>query len=256
MKRTGKDMRTYKLTISYDGTRYQGWQRQPGTRSTIQDMIEEAIRKLTGYEVKIQGSGRTDAGVHAYGQVASLRLSGKVEEREFLRKLNADLPEDIRIRSMELVPNTFHGRRSAKGKCYEYHVDLREKPYVFTRKYTCHYPEELDIAEMERAAEFLLGRHDFSSFTDRKDEKGCTRRIDEIRIEKRGESLCMSFRGNGFMYHMVRILSGTLLEVGSGEKRALDIPEILKAKSRPCAGFLAPAQGLFLKEVYYQEEKK
>src|SRR5699024_11730550 len=120
----------------------------------------------------------------------------------------------------------------------------------------CHYPEELDIEEMERAAGYLLGRHDFSSFTDRKDEKGCTRRIDEIQIEKRGDSLCMSFRGNGFMYHMVRILSGTLLEVGSGKKSARDIPEILKAKSRACAGFLAPAQGLFLKEVYYQEEKR
>ena len=124
-------MRTYKLTISYDGTRYQGWQRQPGAENTIQNVIENAICKLTGYEVKIQGSGRTDAGVHARGQVASLRLSGKVEEREFLRKLNAGLPEDIRIRSMELVPNTFHGRRSAKGKCYEYHVDLREKQQVF-----------------------------------------------------------------------------------------------------------------------------
>ena len=249
-------MRTYKLTISYDGTRYQGWQRQPGAENTIQNVIEDAICKLTGYEVKIQGSGRTDAGVHARGQVASLRLSGKVEEREFLRKLNAGLPEDIRIRSMELVPNTFHGRRSAKGKCYEYHVDLREKQQVFSRRYTCHYPEELDIEEMERASGYLLGRHDFSSFTDRKDEKGCTRRIDEIQIEKRGDSLCMSFRGNGFMYHMVRILSGTLLEVGSGKKSARDIPEILKAKSRACAGFLAPAQGLFLKEVYYQEEQR
>ena len=138
-------MRTYKLTISYDGTRYQGWQRQRGVEQTIQHVIEQSIASITGYEVKIQGSGRTDGGVHALGQVASLRLSGKVEEREFLRKLNERLPEDIRIREIELVPNTFHGRRSAKGKCYEYHIDLREKPCVFSRKYTYHYPEKLDI---------------------------------------------------------------------------------------------------------------
>lgn len=246
-------MRTYKLTISYDGTRYQGWQRQPGVQNTIQNVIEKAVWKIVGYEVKIQGSGRTDGGVHAYGQVASLRLSGKVNEKEFKDKLNEKLPEDIRIRNMELVPNTFHGRRSAKGKCYEYHVDLRQKPNVFRRKYTCHYPAILDLEAMKKAAGYLLGRQDFSSFTDRKDEESCVRRIDEIRIEKQGEDLCMSFRGNGFMYHMVRILSGTLLEVGSKEKQPEEMKRILEAKTRSKAGFLAPAQGLFLKEVYYEK---
>lgn len=251
MKKKGNDMRTYKLTISYDGTRYQGWQRQPGVENTIQNVIETGIRKIAGYEVKIQGSGRTDGGVHAYGQVASLRLAGKVDDREFQNRLNKELPEDIRICSMELVPNTFHGRRSARGKCYEYHVDLREKPDVFKRKYTCHYPEKLDLKEMDKAAGYLIGRHDFSSFTDRKDEDSCVRRIDEIRIEKQDDFLCMSFRGNGFMYHMVRILSGTLLETGSGKRKAEDIPAVMESGSRAQAGFLAPAQGLFLKEVYY-----
>nr|WP_317282712.1 tRNA pseudouridine(38-40) synthase TruA [uncultured Sellimonas sp.] len=249
-------MRTYKLTISYDGTRYQGWQRQPGTDHTIQSVIEKAISSITGYEGKIQGSGRTDGGVHAYGQVASLRLSGKVDEWEFRKKLNERLPEDIRIRSVELVPNTFHGRRSAKGKCYEYHVDTREKPNVFERKYAFHYPKGLDIEAMRKAASFLCGRHDFSGFTDRKDEESCIRNLYEIKIEQKKECIILSFKGNGFMYHMVRILSGTLLEVGSGEKRAEDIPAILNARSRQKAGFLAPAHGLFLKEVYYQKKQE
>ena len=247
-------MRTYKLTISYDGTRYQGWQRQRGVEQTIQHVIEQSIASITGYEVKIQGSGRTDGGVHALGQVASLRLSGKVEEREFLRKLNERLPEDIRIREIELVPNTFHGRRSAKGQCYEYHIDLREKPCVFSRKYTYHYPEKLDIEAMREAAGYLIGRHDFSSFTDRKDEESCMRRIDEIRVEVEPDKLYLVFRGNGFLYHMVRILSGTLLEVGSGKRRADELPRILNEKKRAEAGFLAPAQGLFLKEVFYRDE--
>ncbi|MBY0759160.1 tRNA pseudouridine(38-40) synthase TruA [Sellimonas caecigallum] len=249
-------MRTYKLTIAYDGTRYQGWQRQAGVSNTIQHVVEKAICSVTGYEVKIQGSGRTDGGVHAFGQTASLRLSGKVEIPEFQNKLNTLLPEDIRILDMELVPNTFHGRRSAKGKCYVYYVDTREKQNVFTRKYTCHYPEKLNVGEMRAAASHLCGRHDFTSFTDRKDEISCTRRIDEIRIEEEKDKIILSFRGNGFMYHMVRILSGTLLEVGSGKKRASDVDGILKAKDRQKAGFLAPAQGLFLKEVYYLDNRK
>lgn len=251
-------MRTYKLTIAYDGTRYQGWQRQSGIDNTLQNVIEKAIYGLTGYEAKIQGSGRTDGGVHAYGQTASLRLSGKVDERGFMSALNGRLPEDIRIVRMELVPNTFHGRRSAQGKCYEYHVDTRERADVFRRKYACHFPEKLNTDDMKKAAELLCGRHDFSAFTDRKDEISCVRRIYRIEIEeeKEKERLTMRFFGNGFMYHMVRILSGTLLEVGTGKRKPCEITEILKSGKRQEAGFLAPAEGLFLKEVYYEKSKK
>lgn len=248
-------MRTYKLTIAYDGTKYQGWQRQSGVKNTIQNIIEETICTITGYNVKIQGSGRTDGGVHAFGQTASLRLSGKVDQNEFKEKMNRILPEDIRIRHMELVPNTFHGRRSAKGKCYVYTVDTREKADVFMRKYTFHYPEVLNLEAMKKAAAYLCGKHDFSSFTDRKDEISCIRRIDEIRIEENKSKIVLSFRGNGFMYHMVRILTGTILEVGTGVKSPEVIPVILESKERHKAGFLAPAQGLVLKEVYYQENR-
>ena len=247
-------MRTYKLTIAYDGSRYQGWQRQATTDNTLQFVLEWSIGKLVGYRVHVDGSGRTDAGVHARGQVASVKLSKLYDTKELKDSLNRYLPEDIRIVKVELVKNGFHARKSAKGKKYEYYIDCREKPDVFSRRYCYHYPEKLDIEAMREAAGYLIGRHDFSSFTDRKDEESCMRRIDEIRVEVEPDKLYLVFRGNGFLYHMVRILSGTLLEVGSGKRRADELPRILNEKKRAEAGFLAPAQGLFLKEVFYRDE--
>lgn len=211
-------MRNYKMTIAYDGTRYQGWQRQSNTEETIQGILERVIHDVIGYPVTIDGSGRTDGGVHAYGQVANVKLSGKVEEDAFRDALNARLPEDIRIRSVELVRNGFHSRYSAKAKRYEYVVDIREKPDVFTRKYCYHVTEPLDGNAMRKAASFLTGTHDFGGFTDKKDEKSTVRTIYQIGVEEEKGKIRFSFYGNGFMYHMVRILTGTLLEVGSGKK--------------------------------------
>lgn len=243
-------MRTYKLTIAYDGTRYKGWQRQGLTDYTIQQILEEGISKVLGYDIEIDGSGRTDAGVHARGQVISLQVAGKLPE-SFLEDINVILPEDIRVCALELVPNGFHGRYSATAKRYSYLVDRREVPSVFCRKYACHYPFELDVNAMKEAAKRMIGTHDFSAFTDDKTEKSKKRTIYDITIEEDGFMLRFSFYGNGFLYHMVRILAGTLLQIGAGEKCALDVKEMLDKKDRSLAGFLAPAKGLCLEEVYY-----
>lgn len=247
-------MRNYKMVIAYDGARYKGWQRQNLTNLTIQTILEQTIEQITGYPVEIDGSGRTDAGVHARGQVANMKVSGLLKD-SFLEDLNYLLPEDIRLMKIELVPNGFHSRYDAKAKKYKYYVDTRKKPCVFTRRFYHHYPKELDIAKMKQAAGYLIGTHDFSAFTDDKEEeKSKERTIYEIKIQQKDTKLEMEFYGNGFMYHMVRILSGTLLEVGSGEKSPEEILIMLDKKDRALAGFLAPARGLFLEKVYYSED--
>lgn len=244
-------MRTYKLVIAYDGSQYQGWQRQVNTERTIQGTLERSIGRMVGYEVEVHGSGRTDGGVHAVGQTASVVLSGQVETAAFRADLNRYLPEDIRVLSVELMKNGFHARTSAKGKRYEYYIDLREKPEVFTRRYYYHYPYTLDFEAMEEAIGYLIGTHDYAGFTDKKDEKSSVRTIYDIAIDQKGDKIRIKYYGNGFMYHMIRILTGTLLEVGTGERRPEEMLTLLEAKDRSLAGFLVPARGLFLKEVYY-----
>lgn len=244
-------MRNYKITIAYDGTKYQGWQKQKNTDNTIQGILEQAISDFIGYQVTIDGSGRTDGGVHAYGQVANVKISGKVAEETFREELNERLPDDIRIRKVELVKNGFHSRYSAKAKRYEYIVDRNEKPNVFTRKYCYHFTKSLDIERMKEAAELLKGTHDFGGFTDKKDEKSTVRTIYQIQIEKEKGKIRLEFYGNGFMYHMVRILTGTLLEIGTGEKTLEDIGKIFQTRERKEAGTLVPSIGLCLREVLY-----
>lgn len=248
-------MRTYKLTIAYDGSRFRGWQRQPDTDLTVQGMMEKKISELAGYPVEVQGSGRTDGGVHAVGQTASFSLSGKVEEKKFQEQLNQMLPEDIRVLQMELVKNSFHARYSACGKCYEYSIDIGERPNVFSRKYTFHYPRMLNVEDMRKAASMLVGTHDFAGFTDRVDEHSTRRRIYAIRITEEKNQIRIQYRGSGFMYHMVRILTGTLLEVGTGERSPESILQILEHGVRAEAGFLAPASGLCMKHVFYEEHE-
>lgn len=244
-------MRTYKMILEYEGTRFQGWQRQANTKMTIQEMIENAISETTGFPVEIDGSGRTDAGVHALGQTASFVLPGKICEEGFRKSLNEKLPEDIRVRSLSLVKNGFHARYQAVGKSYEYLIDTREKAEVFHRKYACHFPKPLNIEKMKAAAKLLEGQHDFAAFTDKKEEKSTVRKISGITMIKESHFLRIVYTGNGFMYHMVRILTGTLLEVGTGERAISEVVSLLKSKKRSDAGFLAPACGLKLKEVYY-----
>ena len=246
-------MRTYKLTIAYDGTRYQGWQRQANTDRTIQGILERVISEQAGYPVEIDGSGRTDAGVHASGQTASVVLSGITSESFFTEEINRILPEDIRILEADLVKSGFHARKSAVGKVYEYRIDTGTKPDVFQRRYCFHFPHELDLDIMRRAAEKLKGTHEFAGYTDKKDEKSTKRTIYDIIVSGQGSSVTIRYEGTGFLYHMVRILTGTLLEVGTYQRTVESVAEVLQTKDRGQAGFLAPARGLFLKEVHYDQ---
>lgn len=249
-------MRTYKLTIAYDGTDYQGWQRQTSTGNTIQGILESCISETAGYPVEVDGSGRTDAGVHAGGQTASVVLRGLAEEDFFLGKVNRILPPDIRILEAGLVKNGFHARKSAAGKVYEYYIDTGERPDVFMRRYCFHRPGELDLDAMRRAAGFLAGTHEFAGYTDKKEEKSTKRTIYAIIISGQGSRVKIRYEGTGFLYHMVRILTGTLIEAGTGERPPESAADALRTLDRRQSGFLAPAQGLFLQKVYYREKQK
>lgn len=244
-------MRNYKLTIEYDGTNFAGWQRLPGDQLTVQGSVESAISTILGYEITIDGSGRTDAGVHAVAQVANVSTAGKLNEEDFKERLNAILPVGIQIREVELVKNSFHSRYDAKGKKYIYTIDCGDKAGVFNRRYSYHYPEKLDINEMKKASRALIGTHDFTSFSGKKDHKSNTRTINNIAIERRGNLIEITYDGNGFLNQMVRILTGTLLEVGLGKIDAKEIENILVSKQRAKAGMTAPSKGLRLEEVYY-----
>jgi tRNA pseudouridine38-40 synthase len=243
-------MNNYKMVLAYDGSRYSGWQKLGKGELTIQGILEQTLKDILGTKIEIQGSGRTDAGVHARGQVANFKTV-KVLQPIFRDVLNEKLPEDIRVLALEKVSGSFHSRYSAKAKRYKYYVDTNEKANVFQRKYTCQYPKKLDFDNIRKAAMYLCGTHDFSSFTDDKSEKDKVRTISQIEITEEKGILCFTYDGDGFLQHMVRILTGTLLEVGSGEKAAEDIPKTLEAKERAQAGFMVPAKGLFLDKVEY-----
>lgn len=244
-------MRTYKLTVAYDGTCYQGWQRQSNTDQTIQGILEQTISGASGYSVEVNGSGRTDAGVHASGQTASVVLHGLTEEIFFTEEINRMLPGDIRILNAELVKNGFHARKSAIGKLYEYRIDTGKKPDVFQRRYCYHFPHALDLEAMQKAAGYLTGTHEYAAYTDKKDEKSTKRTIYDIMVSGQGGSVSIRYNGTGFLYHMVRILTGTLLEAGIHERTPESVLEALQMKERGRSGFLAPARGLFLREVRY-----
>ena len=243
-------MKNYKMTLAYDGSRYSGWQRLGKGELTIQGILEDSLEELLGTKIEVHGSGRTDAGVHARGQVANFKVPFAISAN-FLGKLNAKLPEDLKVVTLEEVPVSFHSRYRAKGKIYKYYVDSNEKANVFSRKYTCHYPTELNETAMRQAAKFLCGTYDFTSFTDDKTEKDKVRTIYEIDIAKEKGIFCFTYHGDGFLQHMIRILTGTLLEVGEGTKKPEEIIEILNQRERAKAGFMAPAKGLFLEEVEY-----
>jgi tRNA pseudouridine38-40 synthase len=243
--------RNIRLIICYDGTRYKGWQRLPGTENTIQGKLEQTLTRLLGEPVEISGSGRTDAGAHAEAQAANFHCESKMPCDEILSGLRRYLPEDIGIDSCEETSERFHARLNCKSKTYRYRIWNSEKPCVFQRRFVYVMPEKLNVEQMQFAAQHLLGEHDFSAFCANKNMKKSTvRRIDNIQITRDGEELVLTFTGNGFLYNMVRILVGTLLEVGRGERKAGSIPALFGAK-REEAGYLVPAQGLCLMEVTY-----
>lgn len=245
----------YKLVLQYDGTKLNGWQKQGNTDNTIQGKVEAILERLYGEPIEIHGSGRTDAGVHALGQVANFHAPSVFPEEKILETLNEYLSKDIRVLKVEAVEERFHARLTATGKTYEYRIDNGKIANVFSRKYVMREELPLDLEAMRKASQTLLGTHDFKSFcANKKMKKSTIRRIDSIAIEEQNGMVSIRYRGNGFLYNMVRILTGTLIEVGRGLRTPEDVSAILEAKDRGAAGFTAPAQGLYLVEVAYDKQ--
>lgn len=244
-------MRNLRLDVCYDGTRYRGWQRLKGVENTIQGKIEQTLSRILGEDIEIHGSGRTDAGAHAQGQVVNFHCESGMDCSEILLQLRRYLPEDIGIYSCREVSDRFHARLNAKSKTYRYRIWNSNMPCVFERRFVWVNGEQLDVERMRQAAAHFLGEHDFSAFcANKKMKKSTIRRVDAIDIQTVGQELRLTFTGNGFLYNMVRIMVGTLVEVGRGEREPDSIPSLFGAK-REEAGFLVPASGLCLMEVEY-----
>lgn len=247
----------YKLTLAYDGTRYDGWQKQGNTSNTIQEKLETLLTRLEGQEIRVHGAGRTDAGVHARGQVCHCRLHQEYTPETLRDYMNQYLPEDIAVLQAELVPERFHARLWAVGKTYCYQIRTSPIPDVFNRKYTYAYAHPLDVEAMRKAAGYLLGTHDFKSFcANRHMKKSTVRTLQMIEIQEEEGILRIYYTGDGFLYNMVRILTGTLIEVGEGKRTPESMREVLNRKNRQAAGYTAPPQGLTLCEVYYSDNRE
>ncbi len=245
-------MRNIKLVLRYDGTRYSGWQSQEHEENTIQGKLTAVLERMTGESIRLAGSGRTDAGVHALGQVANFRTESPFSCEKLKEELNQYLPEDMAVLSVEEADQRFHSRLNAVRKTYLYRIWNSPVHNVFERKYVYPLEQALDVEAMRQAADRLLGTHDFRAFSSyRRTKKSTVRTLEKITIEKNGEEIRLRFTGNGFLYHMVRILTGTLIEVGMNKKKPEDMDEILASLNRDKAGFTAPAQGLFLINVEY-----
>jgi tRNA pseudouridine38-40 synthase len=241
-----------RLTIEYDGTAYCGWQRQREDNS-IQQTVEEALLTLTGKKTVLHSAGRTDAGVHAIGQVAHFDTNAKIPPDKYSFALNALLPPDIRIRKSAKAADRFHARFDAKRKCYRYVIFNAPHASALLRNRSMHVPVLLDVKQMRAAAAHLVGEHDFSAFTSAQLKmKNKVRTIYSIKIARRKEEITIDVVGNGFLYNMVRIIAGTLIYVGQGKLAAEDIPAILESRDRRQAGITAKPQGLFLAEVRYR----
>ncbi len=244
-------MPNLKLTLEYDGTDYHGWQVQLGL-PTIQGAMEETIKRVSGEEVRVTGAGRTDAGVHALGQVANFHTGKALEPLRWQQALNALLPPDIVVRGVEEAPEDFDARRSAKSKTYRYSILNRPYPSALDRRYLLHVPDPLDLGAMAEAVALLLGEHDFSAFR----ATGCTaatpvRRVSEARFTTEGERLHFFITADAFLMHMVRIIVGTLVEVGTGKLTPAGFRDILKSCDRGRAGKTVPPHGLCLMGVRY-----
>ena len=244
-------MRNLRLDICYDGTRYKGWQRLQNRGDTIQGKLETALSRILGEPIEVSGSGRTDAGVHAKGQVSNFHCESTMNAEEILQNLRKYLPEDIGVYCCKDVSPRFHARLNAREKTYLYRIWNSEAPCVFDRRFVYVVPETLDLEQMKIAAQYFVGEHDFSAFCGNpKFKKSTVRRLFSVEIQAVGEELRIDFVGEGFIHNQVRIMAGTLIEVGRGIRSAQQIPQLFGGK-RSDAGFLAPAQGLCLMEVDY-----
>lgn len=240
------------LLVEYEGTNYAGWQRQDNAVA-VQQVLEEAVRKLTGRAVTIIGAGRTDAGVHALGQCAHFDVDSAIPAQKMSFALNGLLPADIRVRASREAPGDFHARKSAKGKHYRYTVWNGIHDTALYRRTCAHVRYPLDVQAMCKAAAHIVGEHDFACFqaAGSTPVKSTVRTLYQVSVQRQGERVVIDVKGNGFLYNMVRILTGTLLEVGRGRMPKEAVPAILAGKDRALAGPTAPAKGLTLVEVFY-----
>ena len=245
--------KNYKMTVAYDGSRYRGWQSQKSTDVTIQGKLNQVFSELEGRKVEVQGSGRTDAGVHALGQVASVRLTVEKSIPEIMEYVNHYLPDDIGITEMEEAPKRFHARLSAQRKTYCYRIFNSVAPNVFERKWMCRIPEPLDLEKMRQGAGYLEGTHDFAAFCTRhQKKKSSVRTIYRLEILSEGAEVDIRITGNGFLHNMVRIIAGTLVEIGQGRREPLEIKQLLEEGIREQAGVTMPARELILQSVEYE----
>ncbi len=244
-------MRNLRLDLCYEGTRYRGWQRLPGTDNTIQGKLETVLSRILEEPIEVTGSGRTDAGTHALRQTANFHCNSSMSCGEILEQLRRYLPEDIGIYSCKDVSERFHARLNAKTKTYCYRIWNSEAPCVFERKFLHKDSRKVDVTRMQQAAALFLGQHDFSAFCANKHMKKSTvRYIERFIVEAVGDEIRFTVTGNGFLHHMVRIMVGTLLEIGRGERPVESVTPLFGA-ARCEAGELIPATGLCLMEVNY-----
>ena len=249
-------MKRVKIIVAYDGTNYCGWQVQPNG-ITIESVLNHHLSELLGEEIHVIGASRTDSGVHADGNVAVFDTSARMPAERISYALNTRLPQDILIQDSCEVPSDFHPRFQRTVKTYEYRICSRKFPDPCSRLYSLFYYWELDVEQMKKAAAYLVGEHDFTSFCTKKEEvTNCVRTIYSLDIEKTGDQIVIRIRGNGFLYNMVRIITGTLLRVGGGLIKPEQIPEILAAQDRSAAAETAPAHGLKLVKIEYPDYER
>jgi tRNA pseudouridine38-40 synthase len=244
--------RNVKITLEYDGARYKGWQKLGDHPQTIQQKLEDILEKKTGQPIQVIGSGRTDAGVHALGQVANFHLETEESVKDIQTYLNAYLPSDIAVKEAVFEGATFHSRYNAKEKVYSYRIYNHAIPSVFDRKYSHHIPQPLRLEPMRDAMDRLCGTHDFLGFSSvKKTKKSTERTLTSLTLVKDGPHMKFIFRGDGFLLHSIRIMMGTLLEVGQGSMKPETVEQIFAKKVRMDAGFTVPPNGLFLESVTY-----
>jgi len=245
-------LKNFMINIQYDGGRYKGWQRLGGDENTIQSKIETVLSKLLDEKIEIIGCSRTDAGVHAYDQVANFKSDTKMTVNELKDSMNRYLPTDISIKEVRIVDDAFHSRFTAKTKTYVYKIWNGDCPNPFVRKYSLYIDSKLDLHQMTKAAKHFLGEHDFTAFTNAKSKtKSMVREIQDIDIEKHGDMITIRITGNGFLHNMVRKIVGVLIETGLGTIKGDEIPAILSSKERSKSGMLADACGLYLDKIIY-----
>ena len=245
-------MRNIKLTIEYDGKDFNGWQKQPN-KLNIQGTIEQAIKSITGEDVELNASGRTDAGVHALGQVANFKTNSHIPIEKFAIAINSKLKRSIVIKKAEEVDERFHSRLSCKRKTYRYIINNSEEGSAIYRNLETHIPQKLDVDKMKEAVKYFEGEHDFKAFkASGTSSKNSVRTIFEANIYQKENRVYIELTGNGFLYNMVRIIAGTLVEVGIGKIEPKDIPEIIKEGKREKAGKTLPPNGLYLVKVMYE----